>query len=76
MPKPDEAPPAPNHIIPSERSENQDALATVLKILKKAEDALAPLEREMRLMGWQAEHRAIVWEAIIGRAEILKESCK
>lgn len=34
------------------------------KIAKKAEDTLAGLEREMVIMKWPQEYRAIVWGAV------------
>lgn len=40
------------------------SLALTDKITKKAEAALDGLEREMILMKWPAEFRAIMWEAV------------
>ena len=50
----------------------QAAIELTQKILKKAADALEPLEREMRLMGWAPEYRAIMWGAVERKARALK----
>ena len=42
-----------------------DPMALVRKIQLKVEDTLAPLAREMRVMQWPAEYRAIMWEAVM-----------
>lgn len=39
-------------------------VALANKITAKAEGTLAGLEREMTIMKWPAEYRAILWEAI------------
>ena len=41
------------------------AMAMTRKINRKADDLLAPLEREMRIMQWPAEYRSIMWEAVL-----------
>lgn len=41
------------------------AIAVAAKITKKAEDALAGLEREMAIMKWPSEFRAIMWGAVV-----------
>lgn len=48
--------------------EKSVALAT--KISAKAEEALAGIEREMIIMKWPDEFRAIMWEAISAIATI------
>jgi hypothetical protein len=40
------------------------AAALAEKITKKAEDALSGIEREMSIMKWPAEFRAIMWGAV------------
>lgn len=40
------------------------AEAVAEKIAKKAEDALARLEREMVIMKWPQEFREIMWNAV------------
>lgn len=40
------------------------AKALAEKIEKKASDALDSLEREMAIMKWPAEFRAIMWSAV------------
>jgi len=40
------------------------AIAVAGKIVVKAEGALAGLEREMVVMNWPGEFRAILWETI------------
>lgn len=40
------------------------------KISAKAEDALARLDAEMRIMQWPAEFQAIMWEAVADAATI------
>ncbi len=41
------------------------AQALANKITSKAEDALSGLDREMAIMKWPAEFRAIMWEAVV-----------
>jgi hypothetical protein len=41
-----------------------EEIALSNRILKKAEDLLAPLKREMDIMKWPAEYRAIMWAAV------------
>lgn len=42
----------------------EKATALAGKITGKAEDALAALEREMTIMQWAPEFRAIMWSAV------------
>lgn len=42
------------------------ALAT--KIQKRADESLAPIAREMLVMQWPAEYRAIMWQAVAEEA--------
>jgi CO dehydrogenase/acetyl-CoA synthase delta subunit len=45
------------------------------KIAAKATAALAPLEREMRLMQWPGEFQVILWEVVAAQAmELAKEA--
>jgi len=45
------------------------------KIAAKATAALAPLEREMRIMKWPGEFQAILWEVVAAQAmELAKEA--
>ena len=44
------------------------AVALTAKIEQKVTDLLAPLEREMQIMKWAPEFRAILWEAVAMRA--------
>ncbi len=39
--------------------------ALAVKITKRAEDALAGLDREMIIMKWPAEFQAIMWDAVV-----------
>jgi hypothetical protein len=41
-----------------------EEIALSNRILKKAEDLLAPLKREMDIMKWPPEYRAIIWAAV------------
>jgi hypothetical protein len=41
------------------------AMAMTRKINRKVDELLAPLEREMTIMQWPAEYRAIMWEAVL-----------
>lgn len=43
-------------------------LASVRRLESRITAAIEPLRREMRLMGWPAEHRTVVWEAVARRA--------
>jgi hypothetical protein len=52
----------------STQLEKSIALAT--KISAKAEDAVAGIEREMIIMKWPNEFRAIMWEAVAAVAAI------
>jgi hypothetical protein len=45
-------------------TEMADAQALAAKIRRRAIDLLTPLEREMRIMAWPQEYRAIMWEAV------------
>lgn len=40
------------------------------KIAKRAEDALAGLDREMAIMKWPPEFRAIMWHAVAHAATL------
>jgi hypothetical protein len=46
------------------------AEAIAEKIAKKAEDTLAGLEREMDIMKWPQEFRAIMWNAVAHAASL------
>jgi hypothetical protein len=46
------------------KDEQRQAVALAGKIAAKAEDALSGLDREMRIMGWPPEFRAIMWGAV------------
>jgi len=52
-------------------AEEAKALVVAKKIERKAVDLLAPLELEMRLMGWRPEFSMIMWHAIVTRATAL-----
>lgn len=53
-------------------SDIKKAEALAEKIASKAEDALAGLEREMAIMKWPPDFRAIMWGAV-ARAASLRE---
>lgn len=53
-----------------------DPLALAEKIAKKAADTLAPLQREMDIMKWPPEFRAILWEAVSQHAALLAAESK
>lgn len=53
-----------------------EEIALSNRILKKAEDLLAPLQREMDIMKWPAEYRAIVWAAVKQQALKLERQSK
>jgi len=42
----------------------EKSIALADKITAKAENAVADLDREMALMKWPGEFRAIMWEAV------------
>lgn len=44
------------------------AKALAEKIQKRADEALRPLAREMLVMQWPAEYRAIMWQAVAEEA--------
>ena len=46
------------------------AEALAQKIARKAADTLASLDREMAIMKWPAEFRAIMWNAVAHDASI------
>jgi hypothetical protein len=48
----------------------EKAVVLASKISAKAEDTLSGVEREMRIMKWPDEFRAIMWEAIADAASI------
>lgn len=48
----------------------------VRKIRIKVDDLLAPLAREMRIMKWSADYRAILWEAVMLEAKARLETCE
>jgi hypothetical protein len=57
------------------RIEKSIALASTIST--KAEETLANVEREMMLMKWPDEFRAIMWEAIADTAAIrARQACK
>ena len=41
------------------------AMAMSRRINRKADDLLAPLDLEMRVMKWRPEFRSIMWEAVM-----------
>lgn len=53
-----------------------DAQQLAEKIAKKAADMLDPLEREMIVMKWPAEFRAIMWQAVADTAARLAAGSK
>lgn len=54
--------------------ERAQALAN--KITKKAEDALSGLEREMSIMKWPPEFRAIMWGAVVEMASLKRSEAQ
>lgn len=48
-----------------------DPVQTAERLLQKAEGALDPLAREMKVMRWPPEFRAILWDAVARRAALL-----
>ena len=54
-------------------SDLYEATKLAAKIIKKANDSLDGLEREMRIMGWKSEYRVIMWETV-ARAALIKAS--
>lgn len=46
------------------------------KITDKAQGALADLDREMAIMKWPAEFRAIMWEAVADLAARRAAECR
>lgn len=46
----------------------ESAKALAAKIERKAEDTLRTLEREMEVMQWPQEYRAIMWHAVAVKA--------
>lgn len=49
---------------------NAQAQAVAAKIEKKVEDTLYVLDREMAIMKWPAEFRAIMWDAVAHAAAL------
>jgi hypothetical protein len=47
----------------------EKSIALATKISAKAEETLAGIEREMHIMKWPNEYRAIMWEAISDAAK-------
>ena len=45
------------------------AMAMVQKINRKVDALLEPLQREMRVMKWNPEYQAILWEAVMLEAK-------
>lgn len=52
-------------------AEKAEAEALAEKIRGKAKDALAGLDREMRIMKWPAEFRAVLW-GVVGHMALLR----
>ena len=46
----------------------EKAQAVAAKVMNRAENALADLEREMAIMKWPPEFRAIMWGAVAALA--------
>ena len=46
------------------------ALMPTRDIQDRADEFLARLDNEMRVMRWASEYRAIMWEAVVRRASI------
>lgn len=59
------------------RTPTAQEIALAQRIERKATDTLAPLAREMRLMGWPKQGQDIMWHAVINEAtRHLLESAK
>jgi hypothetical protein len=58
-------------------SGSEKAAALAEKITDRAADALSDLDREMAIMKWPAEFRAIMWEAVahlaLSRADEMRQ---
>lgn len=52
------------------------AIAVAAKITTKAEAALDGLNREMKIMKWSPEFRAIMWDAVAQVATAYSEAAK
>lgn len=52
------------------------AEALAEKIAAKAADALSAIDREMAIMKWPAEFRAIMWGAVAHEARNREADCK
>lgn len=53
----------------------EKAMAMTRKISTKVDRLLEPLEREMKVMKWAPEFRAILWEAVMLEAKARWEAC-
>jgi len=51
------------------------AVAVAVKIAEKAEATLASLDREMTIMKWPPEFRAIMWNAVAVAANVRASEC-
>lgn len=52
------------------------AITTTQKLIAKAQRALDPLDREMRVMKWNPEYQVIMWEAVMLEAKLRMEKAK
>ncbi|KPF84493.1 hypothetical protein IP70_15840 [alpha proteobacterium AAP38] len=50
------------------RQATAQEIALAERIVQRAKDTLAPIEREMRLMDWPAACQAIMWQAVMAEA--------
>lgn len=53
----------------------EQAMAMVRQISSKVDRLLEPLQREMRIMKWEPEYQAILWEAVMLEAKARWEKC-
>lgn len=52
------------------------AMDLTKQITDKVDRLLEPLAREMKIMAWQPEYQAILWEAVMLEAKTRWEKCQ
>lgn len=57
-------------------ADQMKAEALAEKITRKASDTISALEREMIVMKWPAEFRAIMWDAVAHTASIRADEAR
>lgn len=54
----------------------ESALQAAMQIQRRIDDAVAPLQTEMKVMKWKPEYQVIVWEALAHKVSALANAAR